>query len=192
MADNQTNSIVYTVTAITPVTGATNVTFLITYNWKNGSVTTSTMEESVSNANQDIFMIGADMAAPQMVSDAWLFFGFFDYPARYITRTFDFVNPKATRATNELNYTVEIFGSFYNYTMRWDKATGMRIYYENSGDVAAFFTAAYTYTVVWQLVDSSIADLLYIPEMFTPIMLLLMLGASTISIVLYRRKKLPI
>jgi hypothetical protein len=192
LADNQTNSIVYTVTAITPVTGATNVTFLITYNWKNGSVTTSTMEESVSNANQDIFMIGANMAAPQMVSDAWLFFGFFDYPARSITRTFDFVNPTATRATNECNYTIDIFGSIYNYTMWWDKATGIRVYYENSGDVGAFFTAAYTYTVVYKLVDSSINNVSYIPETFTPILLLLMLGASTISIVLYRRKKLPI
>ena len=137
-------------------------------------------------------MIGTNMAAPEKVSDAWLFFGFFDYPQRSITRTFNFANPKATRATNECNYTIDIMGSIYNYTMWWDKATGMRVYYENSGDVGAIFTAAYSYTVVWKLVDSSIANLLYIPEMFTPVMLLLMLGASTISIVLYRRKKLPI
>ena len=192
LADNQTNYILYTVTAITPYSGVSNVTFTITYNWKNGSVTTGTLEEMVSTANTNIFMIGANMNAPEKVSDAWLFFGFFDYPQRGITRTFDFANPKATRATNECNYTIDIMGSIYNYTMWWDKATGMRVYYENSGDVGAIFTAAYSYTVVWKLVDSSIANLLYIPEMFTPVLLLLMLGASTISIVLYRRKKLPI
>src|SRR4030067_3020688 len=39
LADNETTSIVYTVTAITPDTTipATNVTFTVTYNWKNGS-----------------------------------------------------------------------------------------------------------------------------------------------------------
>jgi hypothetical protein len=191
LAENETNSIVYTVTAITPVTGATNVTFLITYNWKNGSVTTSTMEESVSNANQDIFMIGADMAAPQMVSDHFDFLGmgFFDYPARYINRTFDYVNPTATRATNECNYTIDIMGSIYNYTMWWDKATGIRVYYENHGDVGAIFTAAYTYTVVYKLVDSSINNVSYIPETFTTIVILMILSASTASIVLYRRRK---
>ena len=45
LADNDTTSIIYTVTAITPSGGASNVTFLITYNWKNGSVTTATLEE---------------------------------------------------------------------------------------------------------------------------------------------------
>jgi hypothetical protein len=193
LADNQTNSIVYTVTAITPVTGATNVTFLITYNWKDGNVTTETLEETVSIASQDIFMIGANMNAPQLVSDAYLFFGFFDMPARYINRTFDYANPKATRATNELNYTSELFGSFTNYTMWWDKATGIQVYGEDSGEAPEFGSqSAYSYTRVWKLVDSSIDNLLYIPEIFTPIMLLLMLGASTASIVLYRRKKLPI
>jgi hypothetical protein len=194
LADNQTNYILYTVTAITPVTGATNVTFSITYNWKNGSVTTGTLEESVSTASQDIFMIGANMNAPAKVSDTFDFLGmgFFQYPERTITRTFDYANPTATRATNECNYTIDIMGSIYNYTMWWDKATGIRIYYQNYGNVGAMFTAAYEYTVVYKLVDSNIAGLPYIPEMYTPIMLLLMLGASTISIVLYRRKKLRI
>ena len=75
-----------------------------------------------------------------MVSDTFDFLGmgFYQYPARYITRTFDFVNPEATRTTNECIYSIDIFGSLYNYTMWWDKATGMRVYYENSGDVASF------------------------------------------------------
>jgi hypothetical protein len=76
--------------------------------------------------------------------------------------------------------------------MWWDKATGMRIYYENHGNVGAIFTAAYEYTVVYKLVDSSIPNLSYVPEMFTVIVMLMILGASTASIVFYRRKKLPI
>jgi hypothetical protein len=195
LADNETNYILYTVTAITPVTepaAGKNVTFSITYNWQNGSVTTDTLEETVSTASEGIFMIGANMNAPEKVSDPFSFFGFFDYPERDITRTFDYANPTATRATNECNYTIDIMGSIYSYTMWWDKATGIRVYYENSGDVAEFFTAAYTYTVVYKLVDSSIPDLVYIPEMYTPIVMLMILGASTASIVFYRRKKLHI
>ena len=196
LADNETNSIVYTVTAITPDTTipATNVTFTVTYNWKNGSVTTSTLVESVSTANKNIFMIGANMNAPAKVSDTFDFLGmgFFQYPERTITRTFDYANPTATRATNECNYTIDIMGSIYNYTMWWDKATGIRIYYQNYGNVGAIFTAAYEYTVVYKLVDSSILNLAYIPEMYTPIVMLVILGASTASIVFYRRKKLHI
>ena len=197
LADNETTSIVYTVTAITPVTepaAGKNVTFTVTYNWKNGTVTTSTMVEHVSTANQNIFLIGANMNAPDKVSDTFDFLGmgFFQYPQRDITRTFDFTNPLATRATNECNYTIDIMGSIYNYTMWWDKATGVRIYYENHGNVGAIFTAAYEYTVVYKLVDSSTSGLLYVPEMFTPAVMLMILSASTAAIVFYRRKKLPI
>ena len=196
LADNQTNYVLYTVTEIMTVTepaAGKNVTFLVTYNWKNGSETSETIVEHVSTANQNIFMIGANMEAPQMVSETYDFLGmgFYQYPARYINRTFDFTNPIATRATNELNYTIDIMGSIYNYTMRWDKATGMRIYYEEHGDAVAFGEYnAYKFTRVHELVDSSVADLLYVPEVFTTIVMLLIISASTASIVLYRRKKL--
>ena len=193
LSDNNTKSQLYTVTAITPSGSANNVTFLITYYWKDGTVTTSTLVESVSTANQNIFMIGANMAAGQMVSDTFDFLGmgFFMYPQRYINRTFNFVNPNATRATNEGNYTVEIFGAVYDYTMWWDQATGMRVYYYNHGVVPAMFTAEYTYTVVWQLVDSSISGVM-VPEILTVPVMLLVLTASAVPIVLYRRKKLRI
>jgi hypothetical protein len=193
LADNQTTSVLYTVTAIAPDPSipANNVTFSITYNWQNGSVTTDTLVEAVSTANTDIFEIGANMAAGQMVSDTWSFFGFFDYPQRFINRTFDRPTSTGTAATNELNYSVTIFGSDYNYTFWWDKATGMEVYFENSGDVAAFFTAAYQYTVVYTLVDSSIAGLV-VPEYSTGLLMLLVLTASAVPIVLHRRKKILI
>jgi len=193
LADNQTNYVLYAVTDITPSGDATNVTFLVTYNWMNGSETTETMIESVSTMNTNIFMIGADMSAGQMVSDTWSFFGMFDYPQRFINETFDFVNPDGTRAINRCIYTdFDLFGSLYNYTFEWDKATGMRTYYKNEGDVGAFGESnEYIYTVEWTLIESSVSGL-YIPEAFTTAVMLVILSASTISVVLHRRKRRPI
>ena len=200
LADNETNYILYSVTDITPSGDATNVTFLVTYNWKNGSETTDTMVESVSNTNTGqqghrLIMIGADMSADEVVSEShdFLGMGFFVYPQRYINRTFDFANPTATRATNECNYTLDALNDSYNFTMWWDKATGMCIYYECHADCAALGgrgTAAYEFSLVGKLVDSSIDDIAYIPEAFTTAVMLVMLSASTVLIVLYRKRKL--
>ena len=188
LADNETNYILYTVTDITPVDGGNNVTFSVTYDWKNGSVTEGTYEETVSTANTNIFMIGANMTEGDMVSDEWNFFDFFDYPARYINETIDFENPDGTRETNVLEYHVDIGGTPYDYIFYWDKATGMRLYYENYGDVPAIFTAAYEYTVKWELVESSV-ETVYIPDLTGPIMLLTLI-AITVPIVLHKRKTL--
>jgi hypothetical protein len=186
LADNETNYILYTVTAITPVDGGNNVTFSITYDWKNGSVTEGTLEETVSTASTSIFLIGANMTEGDMVSDEWSFFGMMDYPARYINETVDTEYPDATRETNVLEYHIDIFGTPYDYVYKWDKVTGIRVYYENYGDVGAMFTAAYEYRVVVELVDSSV-ETLYIPDLTGPIMLLTLI-AITIPIVLHKRK----
>ena len=193
LADNQTNSIVYTVTAITPVGSAKNVTFSVTYNWKNGSVTTSSFDETVSTANTNIFLIGSNMTTGQMVSDSFDFLGmgFFTYPQRFIGRTFNLVTPNGTRATNECNYTVEIFGANYEYHMWWDQITGIRIYYWNHGVVPAMFTADYTYTVVYELIDSSINGVL-VPDLAGPLMLVILMTITTVPILLYKRKRLLI
>jgi len=188
LADNETNYILYTVTDITPVDGGNNVTFTITYDWQNGSETEGTLVEMVTTANENIFMIGANMEEGDMVSDEFSFFGFFDYPPRYINETIDFENPDGTRETNVLEYHVEMMGTPYDYIFMWDKATGMRLYYENYGDVGPIFTAAYEYRVIWELVESSV-ETLYIPDLTGPIMLLTLI-AITIPIVLHKRKTL--
>ncbi|MCZ2808016.1 MAG: hypothetical protein O2V44_01520 [Candidatus Bathyarchaeota archaeon] len=188
LADNETNYILYTVTDITPGDGGANVTFSVTYDWKNGSVTEATNVQNVSTANTQIFMIGANMAEGDMVSDVWNFFDIMDYPARYINETILFENPDGTRETNVVEYHLDVIGTPYDYIFYWDKATGMRLYYENYGDVPEIFTAAYEYTVIWELVESSY-ETVYIPELTGPIMLLVFI-AITVSIDLYRRKKL--
>jgi len=196
LAENNTNAIWYNVTGITPGAGGDNVTFTVQYDWKNGSVTTATVTYNVSTSDQLIFMIGANMTAGQMVSDTFDFLGMgiFQYPARYINATINLVNPNATRETNVLNYRINIFGADYNYTFYWDKATGMRVYYENSGIVPALDfigQPAYSYTVKWELVDSSVNGLL-IPDLTGPILLLAMMTATIPIAVLYRWKKTTI
>ena len=188
--ENETNYILYTVTDITPVDGGNDVTFTVTYDWKNGSVTEVTYVEIVTTANEVIFMIGANMTDGDMVSDThdFLGMGFFQYPTRYINETIDFENDDGTRETNVLEYHVDIGGTPYDYIFMWDKATGMRLYYENYGDVPEIFTAPYEYRVIWELVESSV-ETLYIPDLTGPIMLLTLI-AITIPIVLHKRKTL--
>lgn len=141
-------------------------------------------------------MIGANMMTGQMASDTFDFLGMgmFQYPARYINATVNLVNPNATRETNVLTYSINILGADYNYTFYWDKATGMRVYYENSGVVPALDfigQPAYTYTVKWELVDSSVNGLV-IPDLTAPILLLSMMTATISIVFMYRRKKTTI
>ena len=71
----------------------------------------------------------------------------------------------------------------------WDKATGMQVFYETESSGLDFDSGEdYFYIVRRVLVDSSVEGLL-IPEVFTTIVMMVILGASTASIVLYRRKK---
>jgi hypothetical protein len=84
-------------------------------------------------------------------------------------------------------YHVEPGGTPYNYTFYWDKETGMHLYYENSGIVPVIFTAAYNYTVIWELVESSYESV-YVPELTGPVMLLVFI-AITVSIDICRLKR---
>jgi hypothetical protein len=186
LAENETNFILYNVTDITPGDGGDNVTFSITYDWKDGNVTYGTAVENVSTANTAIFMIGANMTPGEMVSDEWDFFGILMYPPRFINETIDFTNPNATRPTNVLEYDIDL-GAPYTYFTYYDKATGMRLYYENWGDVPAIFTNEYEYRVKWELIDSSVDGLL-IPDLTGPLMLLATMSITIAITLLYRRK----
>jgi hypothetical protein len=185
LADNETNWIMYTVTDIVD----DNVTFTVTYNWKNGTETEGTMVENVTNS-MGLVAIGANMTEGEMVRDEFDFLGFMTWPAAYLNASIMLENPNATRETNVLDYSIDIFGSPYDYLYYWDNATGMLVYYESWGDVAAFDPQpAYTYTVVWELVDSSVDDLL-IPDLTAPILLLSLTSITVPIALLHRRKKL--
>jgi len=191
LADNETTSIVYTVTDITPVAGGNNVTFTITYNWKNGSVTEGSSTTPVTTAVGSLYTVltGANLEPGDMAIDTFSFFGMTEIPPQYINETIMVEYPDETRETNVLEYSApEMFGSFYDYKTHFDKETGIRVYYENHGEVAGFGGSnPYNYTLVWQLVDSSVENL-YVPDLTGPAMLLTLV-AVTIPIVLHKRKR---
>jgi hypothetical protein len=186
LADNETNSIVYTVTGIVEDV----INFTVAYNWQNGTTTYEKVNENVT-FSPDMLAIGANMAEGDMARDTFLFMGFYQWPALYLNASINLVNANATRETNVCEYSIDIYGSNYNYTLYWDKATGMRVYYENSGIVGAIESQpAYDYTVKWELVDSSYTNVA-IPE--GPISLIvgmsLAVPAVLLPTVLLRKRK---
>jgi hypothetical protein len=185
LADNETNFILYTVTDITPGDAGANVTFEVTYDWKNGTVTYADNVQNVSTANTQPFIIGANMTEGELVIAAYSFFGT-DMPDRNIDETFDLENPNATRATNSLAFSIELFSSPYDYEYWWDQETGMRVYYMNHAEVS--FGTPYTYTVEWRLEDSSVDGLL-IPDLTGPILLLTIMSITVPVALLHRRRK---
>ena len=72
--------------------------------------------------------------------------------------------------------------------MWWDQVTGVRVYYWNHGVVPAMFSADYTYTVVYELIGSSISGVL-IPDLTGPLMLATSM-TITVSIILHKRKRI--
>lgn len=191
LADNETNWIMYNVTGIVQDV----INFTVTYNWKNGTETYGTLDENVT-FSMDMLAIGADMAEGDMVRDTFLFFGFYQWPALYLNASIMLVNPNATRETNVLNYSgLNIYGSIYDYLFYWDKATGMRVYYENHGDVADMTAfgggPAYEYTVKYELVDSSVQDVL-VPDLTGPVLLLTTMLITIPIALLHKRKKIVI
>jgi hypothetical protein len=190
LADNETNYIMYNVTGIVDDI----ISFNVTYNWKNGTETYAAWDENVT-FSEAMIAIGANMTEGEMVRDTYLFFGFFQYPALYLDAPIMLVNPNATRETNVCEYSVDIMGSVYDYLLYWDKVTGMRVYYENHGDVLDMTAYGggppYEYTVVWELVDSSVEDLL-VPDLTGPILLLTLMTITVPIVLLHRRKKILI
>lgn len=190
LADNETNYIMYNATGIVDDV----INFTVTYNWKNGTETYDDFDENVTFSNV-MLAIGANMTEGEMVRDTFLFFGFFQWPALYLDASIMLDNPNATRETNTLEYSVDILGSLYDYLLYWDKATGMRVYYENHGDVLDMTAygggPAYEYTVVWELVDSSVEDLL-VPDLTGPILLLTLMTITVPIVILHRRKRIVI
>jgi hypothetical protein len=70
----------------------------------------------------------------------------------------------------------------------------MRVYYENHGVVPEidFGTGtpqpAYTYTVVWELVDSNVNGVL-VPDLTGPILLLTSIAITIPIVIMHRRRK---
>ena len=156
----------------------TTITWETVTHWKNGSETSSTLSDDIANSYQNL-AIGANMEVGDQV-----FASGSVYTATIIDNTTDIEYGNMTRDTNHAwrNWTDgSILLEFY-----WDKATGIQVkYVDNSSTVTAQGNAAWLF--VSELVDSSVW---VIPESHTWAIMLFVSTASTISIVLYRRRNL--
>ncbi len=97
------------------------------------------------------------------------------------------------REANVLTYDQDIFGNVFHYEFLWDKETGIQVYFQNSGIEILDMGVPenwYSYNATLELVETNVEGWTVIPEYPTGTVMLLVFVAITVSIVLYRRKKL--
>ncbi len=195
---NTTDWFRYTVTAI----DGGNVTFEEVTHWSNGTETTATeplvddMENSFTMMCISTDLGPGDVVRPEFDWSEILFPWI--WPARILNATTDDVYAGGTRTANVLDWwhppLFEGMEPSTRQVYHWDEATGIQTLYEthSSGDAydeSFTLIGSYSYVTRRVLVDSSITGLV-IPEVFTAIIMLVILGASTASIILSKRKKL--
>jgi hypothetical protein len=185
----------YTVTAIDGET----VTFEIVTHWKNGSETTETIVDDMANSFT-MMCIGTNLGPGDQVRPEYDWTETFGFPWIWGARTLNASeqDPYAggTREANVLDWWMPpIFGDpTTRQIYHWDKDTGIQTLYETHSAQTAYDDqfqpiGDYSYVTRRVLVDSSVEGLV-IPEVFTTIVMLMILSASTATIVLYRRKKI--
>ena len=193
---NTTDWFMYTVTDIT----GENVTFEVVTHWSNGTETTATMEDDMVNSFT-LMVIGTNLGPGDEVRpllDWTETFGFeWIWGPRILNDTIEVQWLDSTRTANVLDwwhppiFTEEpTTRQVYN----WDAETGIQTLYETYSDGTWFSedfvdSGFYSYVVRLVLVDSSIEGLV-IPEVFTTIVLMVILSASTISIIIHKRRRL--
>jgi hypothetical protein len=193
---NTTDWFKYTVTAID---GAT-ITFEVVTHWSNGTETTETLVDDMENSFT-MMCIGTNLGPGDQVRPEYDWTETLGFPWIWATRTLNATteDPYAggTRTANVLDWWMPPLFEGMEPTTRqvyhWDKATGIQTFYETQIINGYDFTSGedYSYDIKRVIVDSSTEGLV-IPEVFTTLVLLLTLSASTVSIVFYRRKKLYI
>jgi hypothetical protein len=183
---NESDWMEYAVTGIE----AENVTFEVTTHWTNGTETVATLEEDITSS-QTLMAIGADLTEGTEVraerTDDWGIL----YPARILGASVMREYMSGTRETNVLIYDQDIFGNIFHYEYLFDKETGIQVYYQNSGtDVMDMSQNTYSYNATLELIETNVEGWIVIPEFPTGTTMLLVFIAITVSIDLYRRKKL--
>lgn len=186
---NETDWLEYTVTAIE----ALNVTFEVTTHWKNGTETVDTMEEDMESSMFP-FVIGANLTEGTEIRAEWTdpVWDIY-YAARILGVPVMHEYYSGPREANVLTYDQDIFGNVFHYEFLWDKETGIQVYFQNSGIEILDMGVPenwYSYNATLELVETNVEGWTVIPEYPTGTVMLLVFVAITVSIVLYRRKKL--
>jgi len=173
----------YTVTDIT----GDIITFEVVYHWKNGTETTSTLEEDMTSS-ESLMVIGANLPNSAEIRPAYSILDMWPMPARYLNESIMLETDTGTRETNVLDHDRNIFEQIYHHTYYWDKETGIQVYHaEHATDVLNQDQQAFSYECKIELIDSSTG--VVIPDLTGPVMLLTLM-AITIPIVLHKRKTL--
>ena len=173
---NKTNTYEYTVLSTdTPDV----VNWSIVTHWKNGSDTTSFLDENITSSFQRM-VIGANLTQGEEIRPA----SFWD--AMTITDSFELSTDNGTIEVNECLWGFDGFGgSRFDYHYLWENATGIQIYYYANGDASD-----YTYEATLELINSSYGVIS--PDLTGPLILLTITSISIPIALLYRRKKTPI
>jgi hypothetical protein len=157
----------------------TTITWDAVTHWKNGSETTSTSSDDIASSLWHS-AIGANMEVGDQVAAP--FAGILS--ECIIDETVDWEYEDTTRAANHAWKNGTGMNTYLQYY--WDKATGANVKYISEGTAVTAQGNA-TYYAVGELIDSGVW---VVPESHTWTAMLLMATASTISIVLYKRRKL--
>jgi hypothetical protein len=185
---NESSLMNYTVADITPGDGGDIITFDVVYHWKNGTETTSTLEENMTSS-QSLMVIGANLPNGTEIRPAYSILDMWPMPARYLNESIMLETDTGTRETNVLDHDSNIFEQIYHYTYYWDKETGIQVYHaENATDVLNENEQMYSYSCKVELIDSSTG--VVIPELTVPVMLLTLIAITIPTVLLHRRKKL--
>jgi hypothetical protein len=185
---NESDWIRYTVTGITPDDDGDIVTFSVLTHWKNGTETTSTLDDNMASS-ESLMVIGANLPDYTEIRPEYSILDIWPMPARYLNASIMRAIDNETRATNALDYYSNIFEQIYHYKYYWDKAIGIQVYFQSdTTDSEDDLGNIFSYNCTLELIDSSSSDI--IPELTTVVMLS-MLVVITIPIVLYRKKNCP-
>ena len=186
---NETDWQKYTVTDVV----GSNVTFDVLSHWKNGTETTYELEINITSSQSPpevLTVVPANLEAGDQVKPELTLFGLITYPPRYINETVLVDYGTGTRETNVLDYehpTLLPEASIHS-TQHWDKETGVLVKmlgkFLNNTSVAV---GDYSVTYEIELVE---ANLWVVPEFPTGTVMLLIFVSVTVSIAIYRRKKL--
>ena len=173
---------------VTDITG-NDVTFEVVTHWKNGTETTEELTIDITSDQSNFWVIPANLEEGDLLRDEFVLFEFLYYPPRYLNESIMMDYATETRETNVLDYeepTVLPEDSIHS-RMLWDKETGVLVKYERVFNNTSAIGDKYFVIIDINLILLSVW---VIPEYPTGTVMLLVLVAVTVSIDLYRRKRL--
>ena len=173
---------------ITDIDGSI-VTFEVLSHLSDGTETTAQLSIDITSDQSYFYVIEANLESGDQLRDEFYLFDFLYYPPRYLNDSISIDYETGTREANVLDYehpTVNMEDSIHS-TMLWDKETGVLVKYNTVMNNTSSLGDKYFVIYEIELVE---ANLWVIPEFPTGTVMLVVFVAVTVSIAIYRRKKL--